>query len=324
MRALLFQPDASPRTFVATDYAEPQPAAGDVLVRVRRAGICATDLEIIRGYMGFAGVLGHEFVGEVVGGDDRLRGQRVVGEINCVPPAAGVRDPELRKHWPDRTVLGIAGRDGAFADFLTLPAENCHVVPSQVSDQQAVFVEPLAAACQVVRDHPLSGDSRVALIGTGRLGLLIAQVLALSGAELLAIGRNPVTLALAQRLGINAVRSDDVALYPQHDLVVESTGSIDGLQMALRLVRPRGVIVLKSTYAQPPTIDLAPIVIHEITVAGNRCGPFDEALHLLAAGRVQVDPLVTSVYPLECGVEALAAAAARGQIKVQLDIAGTC
>lgn len=311
------------------DHPQPKAGPGEVLIRVHLAGICSTDLEIVRGYMGFRGVPGHEFVGTVEEGPATLRERRVVAEINCAPPRvtgvnAGARklDDDTRKHLPGRTVIGILGRDGAFAERLVVPAENCHVVPDAVPDRHAVFVEPLAAACQVLRDHPVSNDTRATVIGTGRLGILCAQVLANAGCALQVLGRNEHTIALCRRLGLEAGNVDESPPRADRDLVVDCTGTADGLRLAMRIVRPRGTIVLKSTYAQPPTIDLAPIVIHEVTVAGNRCGPFAEALRLLERGAVQVEPLISRTYPLSQGVEAFAAAADRANVKVLLSAGG--
>jgi len=309
-------------TFVP-DYPDPSPGPGEVLVRVDVAGICATDLQIARGYMQFSGVPGHEFVGTVVRGSNTLQGRRVVAEINCVGPGSAARDADARKHARDRTVLGIAGRDGAFAEYLVVPAENCRVVPNEVSDRQAVFAEPLAAACQVIKDHPVDAQTRVAVLGTGRLGILCGQVLASQGCRLSIIGRNPKTLALCRRLGLPTRDVADVEASADYDLVVECMGSPDGLRLALQLVRPRGTIVLKSTYAGAAEVDLAPIVVHEIVVAGNRCGPFPEALRLLREQRVRVEEMIRGVFPLARGEEALAAARTAGSLKILLEPAAS-
>ncbi|MFQ5806331.1 MAG: alcohol dehydrogenase catalytic domain-containing protein [Phycisphaerae bacterium] len=304
-------------TFVP-DYPDPSPAPGEVLVRVDLAGICSTDLEIVRGYMNYSGVLGHEFVGTVVRGSDALCGRRVVAEINCVGPGSRARDADARKHARERTVVGITGRDGAFAEYLVVPVENCHVLPNEVSDRQAVFTEPLAAACQVVKDHPVEAETRAAVLGTGRLGILCAQVLAARGCRLSVMGRNSDTLALCRRIGLPTRDVASAEPSADYDLVVECTGSPDGLRLALRLVGPRGTIVLKSTYARVPDVDLAPIVVHEIVVAGNRCGPFPEALRLLREGRVRVDEMIHGIFPLARGEEAFAAARDRRNLKILL------
>src|SRR5262245_59633867 len=247
-------------TFV-TDRPDPTLAAGEVRIRVRLAGICSTDLEIVRGYMNFDGVPGHEFVGVLDRGPADLLGKRVVAEINCVTPDSLARQEDERKHaWP-RTVLGILGRDGTFAEFVTVPAENCHVVPDSVSDREAVFVEPVAAAVQVTRDFGFLRDMRVAVLGSGRLGILCAQVLALHVDAVDVIGRNGRTLQVCRSMGLRAIAVSEVSSNASYDAIVECTGSADGLQLALKCVRPRGAIILKSTYANPPEIDLSPVVI---------------------------------------------------------------
>lgn len=303
---------------VVTDRAAPVVRPGEVLIRVRLAGICATDLEIARGYMRFAGVPGHEFVGVVVDGSNALRGRRVVGEINCICGGCDLCRAGLSTHCRRRTVLGILGRDGAFAELLTLPEQNCHVVPGEISDQQAVFVEPLAAALQVLKEGAIDRHSRVAVLGTGRLGLLIAQVISNVRPRLTVIGRNPHTLEFCEQIGIHALRIEEASPTEDYDVVVEATGSPAGLRLALQLVRPRGTIVLKSTYAQPEPIDLAPIVINEIRLAGSRCGVFADAIAALRARQVNVDRMVTAVYPLRDAVDAFAAAANPANIKVLL------
>ncbi len=319
MRALVVDRAKPGGVALVADYRDPAPGPGEVLVRVDLAGICSTDLEIVRGYMGFTGVLGHEFVGTVVRGSDTLKGQRIVAEINCVGPGSEARDADARKHARDRTVLGIADRDGAFAEYLVVPTENCHVVPNEVNDRRAVFAEPLAAACQVVKDHPVTPGTRVAVLGTGRLGILCAQVLAARGCRLSVIGRNAGTLALCRRIGLPTRDVANVESNAEYDLVVECTGSPDGLRSALQLVRPRGTIVLKSTYTRAPDVDFSPIVIHEIVVAGSRCGPFPEALRLLREERVRVDEMISGVFPLAKGAEAFAAARDPQNLKILLE-----
>lgn len=332
MLALVLTNDSAQRVRLRTDYPIPSPSPGEVLIRVTLAGICATDLELTRGYMAFAGVLGHEFVGIVTAGPPELVGRRVVGDINCACGLCERYRHGLEKHCPRRTVLGIAGRDGAFAEFLTLPAANCHVVPDTIADEAAVFVEPLAAAAHVLDtlqhagltdgDGRVRPDVRIALIGTGRLGLLTAQVLATQPCRLDVIGRNPRTLALCRQWGLSTAAVREIADDPQHvaayDAVVECSGSPDGLQLALKLCRPCGLIVLKSTYAGAQPVDLAPAVVNEIQIIGSRCGDFDRALHLLERGQVQVVPLVSKEYPLRDGIAALAAAAEPESIKVLL------
>ncbi|MEW6251524.1 MAG: alcohol dehydrogenase catalytic domain-containing protein [Planctomycetota bacterium] len=318
MRALLIGPGDPPHIEFVPDHPDPRPAPGEVLVRVTLAGICATDLELARGYMQFAGVPGHELVGIVVHGPAHLLNQRVVGEINCPCGRCETCRRGLGRHCPHRTVLGIAGRDGAFAELLTLPAANCHLVPKHVTDEQAVFTEPLAAAVHVLDAVELERGTRVAVLGSGRLGLLVAQVLARAGCDLELFGRNPRTLAWAARHGLRITPLNHVVETGTHDVVVECTGAPEGLALALRLCRPCGTLVLKSTYAGPAGVDLAPVVINEVRVVGSRCGEFGPALRLLAEGGVAVDGLVTATFPLEDGPAALAAAARPEHIKVLL------
>lgn len=300
------------------DYPTPRPAPGEVLIRVHVAGICATDLEITCGYMQFAGVPGHEFVGTVVQGSPQLIGQRVVASINCACGRCEICGHGWPNHCPRRTVLGIAGRDGAFADYLTVPESNCHVLPPELPDEEAVFVEPLAAAAHVRDELPAARRLRVAQLGCGRLGMLIAQVLAQEPLDLTIFGRNPRTLGLCRHWGLPALHVDESEHRAGFDVVVECTGSPDGLRRALQLCAPRGTIILKSTYAERANVDLAPIVIHETRLIGSRCGEFRPAIELLANRRVRVAELITATFPLSDGVQALAAASQPEHIKVLL------
>jgi threonine dehydrogenase-like Zn-dependent dehydrogenase len=296
---------------------------------VVHAGICNTDLEILKGYFGFQGVLGHEFVG-VVEALNPLPGQaphvqlgdRVVGEINCVSCDSPARTAAERAQAPDRTTLGIAGRDGTFADYTTLPIANLHRVPDQVSDDEAVFVEPLAAACQVLEQVHIRSTDRVAVLGDGKLGLLCAQVIA-AGApcELTVIGKHANKLALAQRWGLRIAYADEAPLRA-FDVVVECTGSPAGFEHARQLLRPRGTLVLKSTYHGLPQVNLTMIVVDEITIVGSRCGPFEAALRLLAQRRVDVRSLIHARYPLEQGQLAFEHAQRAGVLKVLLTMGG--
>ena len=322
MRALVVDRARAGGVRLVADYRDPTPAAGEVLVRVDLAGICSTDLEIVKGYMGFTGVLGHEFVGTVVRGSQVLVGKRVVAEINCVPPGSAANCAAARKHAPDHTVLGIDRRDGVFADYVVVPVENCHVVPTGVNDRQAVFVELLAAACQVLEDCPVTAGMKVAVIGTGRLGMLCGQVLAANGCRPMMIGRNERTMTLCRNLGLPATRIEDVGDDGRWDVVVECSGVAAGLQAAIRLVRPRGAIVLKSTFAFGADVNLAPVVINEIRVIGSRCGPFDAALGLLERGAVRVEELIDAVFLLDKGEEAFVEAAKPGKLKVLIEPKG--
>jgi len=299
---------------VDPDYPEPVPAAGEVLVRVDLAGVCRTDFEIVKGYMRFRGVLGHEFVGTALGG--RHAGRRVVGAINCPCGRCDLCLAGLGNHCPGRTVLGIQGRDGAFAERLVLPEANLFPVPDAVPDRQAVFAEPLAAAIQVTRQVDLKAGRRILVLGDGRLGQLVARVLEAEGLSPKVIGRSTAKLRLLDACGIATARAD--AAKPSHDtdVVVECTGSATGLAMALGFVRPRGTVVLKSTVADTAGLNLAPVVVDEVTIIGSRCGPMDAAVAALERGAVGVEPLISAEYPLDEAPAALAAAAEPEAIKV--------
>jgi len=312
------------------DYPIPEPLPDEALVRVRLAGICNTDLEIVRGYAGFAGVPGHEFVGEVMSCPARpdLVGRRVVGEINCVCFDCAACRANRPTHCERRRVLGIVDHDGAFADYLTLPAVNLHPVPDELPDEIAPFVEPVAAAFEMLEQVHVRPTDRVAVLGDGKLGLLCAQVLALAGGPVTVVGKHREKLALAAQWGL-----DTYCLSPDRDeaplanvpgspwdIVVEATGSAGGLEMAGALVRPRGTIILKSTVAAHTTIALAPFTVNEYTVVGSRCGPFPPAIRALTRGTVHVRELISARYPLEQGAAAFARAAAPGVLKVQLAI----
>lgn len=294
---------------------------GEALVRVTLSGLCNTDLEIARGYAGFAGTIGHEFVGvvEEPGGGDLARGERVVGEINagcgaCERCASG--DP---RHCPTRTVLGIVGRDGAHADVLRLPARNLLRVPDGVADTQAVFVEPLAAACGVLERCPLEPSARVAVIGDGKLGLLCAMVLAAHGAAPLLVGKHESKLAIARARGVETAGLDEARRRARaFDVVVEASGAAGGFDLALDLLRPQGTLVLKSTFQGATPVDAARVVVDEIRVVGSRCGRFGPALDLLARGAVDVECLVSEVLSLDRGPGAMERASAPGVLKVLL------
>lgn len=301
------------------DYPTPQPGDGEVLVRVLRAGICETDLQLMQGYMGFCGVLGHEFVGIAESGP--LAGQRVVGEINCSCWDCETCRRGLPTHCPNRTVIGILGRDGAFADYISVPQKNLHPVPDSLSTDEAVFVEPVAAAFQILRQKLVQKGDRVSVLGDGRLGNLCAQVLAWSGCEVLVVGKHESKLDVLSDLGIHTALLGDVT--PQHDqdIVVDCTGSPTGLPTALQFVRPWGTVVLKTTVAGEQTLALAPIVIDEIRVIGSRCGPFPDAIAALNAGRISVKPLISDRFPLDDAVAALQHTASQPVLKVLLDVA---
>jgi threonine dehydrogenase-like Zn-dependent dehydrogenase len=302
------------------DLPVPEPAAGEARVRVLRAGICNTDLELVKGYYPFRGVPGHEFVGrvEAAPGCDDWIGKRVVGEINAVCGACAACRAGRERHCERRTVLGIVGRDGAFAEYLTLPVRNLHAVSEALADDVATFVEPLAAALEIQEQIAIHPADRVVVLGSGKLGQLIAQTLALVGCDLTVVGRSAAQLALLAERGIATLATEALPAR-RADVVVECTGQPQGLDLALRAVRPRGTIVLKSTYAGQPSLDLARVVVDEITLLGSRCCPFAPALALLERGAVDPRPLISARLPLEQGLRAFAQAAKPGALKVLLN-----
>lgn len=322
MRALTLTDDG---LRLRNDYPDPMPAAGEVVVRVRLAGVCATDLELMAGYQGgFRGVLGHEFVGDVVDAREspEWTGRRVVGEINIGCGVCALCRRGLHHHCRTRQVLGIHNRDGVFAETLALPVANLHAVPPSVDDETAVFTEPLAAALEILEQVHIAPETVVYVLGDGRLGLLCAQVLALTGCRLSVIGRHTAKLAhLQNRPGIKTVVADAAALEglvdEPADVVVEATGSPEGFALARRLVRPAGTLVLKSTYAGAlPNFDASRLVVDEITLIGSRCGPFGAALRLFEQELIRVKPMIEACYPLEDGAQALAHAGRKGVLKV--------
>jgi threonine dehydrogenase-like Zn-dependent dehydrogenase len=305
---------------VVCDRDEPDPSSGEAVIRVLLAGICGTDLEIARGYMTHGGVLGHEFVGLVESAPDPAWvGKRVVGEINVPCGACPACAAGMERHCPARTVLGILGRDGAFAEKVALPPENLHEVPASVSDEAAVLTEPLAAAHEILAQVPLAPGARVLVLGDGRLGQLAAHALARAGASPVVLGRHPEKLARLERLGFRTA-GETARLTRDFDVVIEATGDPSGLERALALVRPRGTIVLKSTYHGKPRLALAGIVIDEVTIVGSRCGSFEPALAHLAAEETLDAGFVTARYALDRVDEAFARAAAPDALKVLLTL----
>lgn len=334
MRALVYQHNT-----LTFDPQHPvlSPATGEALVRVLYAGICNTDIEIVRGYMHFEGIIGHEFAGivEAVNLDPArhspesasLIGKRVNGEINaaCCRQECWYCSHSMPTHCPDRTTLGIAGRDGAFAGYLTLPIENLHLIPDTVSDEEAVFVEPLAANFEMLEQVHIKPTDRAVVLGDGKMGQLAAQVLALTGCEVIMVGKHEDKLSLASRRGITTLLLRDADTFAldngrRADLVVECTGAARGLELAMRLVRPRGTIMLKSTVADQSTLHLAPIVIDEIRVQGSRCGPFAPALRALSNRSVDISPLISARFSLDDGLAAFDYATKPGVLKVLLKV----
>ena len=318
MTALVFDRQAGddPKLRLARERAQPEPPPGEVRIRTILAGICNTDIEIVRGYHGFQGVLGHEFVGIVDQAEDRsLVGRRVVGEISASCGVCATCRAGRTTHCPTRTTLGILGRDGVLADSFCLPARNLHMVPEDVPDEAAVFTEPLAAGCQVLEQVHLRPTERVIVLGDGKLGLLVAQVVALTGCDLTVVGRHAEKLGILAARGI-ATQLDGKGIDGDADVVIECTGQPAGFARARELLRPRGTLVLKSTYHGLVRADLSRLVVDEIQVVGSRCGPFPPAIRLLSQGLVDVLPLIEAEYPLDEALAAFEHAQQRGALKV--------
>ncbi|MFM5995851.1 MAG: MDR/zinc-dependent alcohol dehydrogenase-like family protein [Dolichospermum sp.] len=302
-----------------TDIPIPQPPKGEAVVKVLRAGICNTDLELLKGYYPYTGILGHEFVGIVEKGSEHLINKRVVGEINA---ACGYCRFCLRgepTHCENRTVLGIVNRNGAFAEYLCLPEKNLHLVPENVSTDAATFTEPIAAALEIQEQVKIIPDDRVLVVGDGKLGQLIAQTLALTGCDLLVVGRHKDKLANLENRGIKTGLVDDIK-DRSFDISVDCTGNPEGFATARRALRPRGTLVLKSTYAGDLSVDMSSLVVDEITLIGSRCGPFSPALELLAKNQIDVTYLIQANYPLSEGLAAFAKAQTKGVLKVLLEM----
>jgi threonine dehydrogenase-like Zn-dependent dehydrogenase len=306
------------------DYSVPEPGENEALIRVSMAGICNTDMEITRGYLGFHGVMGHEFVGIVEQAPEYAAGlinRRVVGEINCGCGTCDYCKAGMQKHCPSRTTLGIQGKDGIFAEYATLPVSNLYTIPDNVSDGEAVFTEPLAAAYEIHEQVKIKPAHEVLVLGDGKLGLLCALVLNLAGVQVTLAGRHAKKLNIAADQRIQTVNTtfekpDKVRKY---DIVVEATGSAEGFESALGYVKPRGTIVLKSTIASSQKINLAPLVIDEITLKGSRCGPFKAAIHILAQKGIDVNQLISGIYTLENAQEAFEEAQKKENLKILID-----
>lgn len=299
------------------DTPDPEPESDHALVRVRLAGVCSTDLQIFKGYMGFEGIPGHEMVGEVEDGPAEWIGKRVVAEINFACNACPACDRGMQRHCPTRSVMGILNADGAFAEKIAVPVANLHAVPDGLSDETAVFAEPLAAAFSIGEQVDLEPGAEVVVLGDGKLGLLCAFAQHASGAKVTLVGKHDEKLAKAAAAGIRSVHLDAFKAF-QADMVVEATGSESGLALAMQTVRPRGTLVLKSTVAAEHTLSLAPLVINEISVVGSRCGLFPPALQALSEDQIDVSALISQVYALDEGLQAVEHAARAGVLKVLL------
>lgn len=303
MKAIVFDNELK----LVTDYQKPVAKAGEALIRVTTGGICNTDYEITKGYMGYKGILGHEFVGvvEEINADDKsLLGKRVVGEINCGCKNCEWCHQGLERHCPNRSTLGIWQKDGCFAEYVTMPLSNLLEVAPNVPDEQAVFVEPLAAAVEILEQLHIQPAQKVVVLGDGKLGLTISLALNASNIDVLLVGKHQNKLAIAKAQGVRTQLFDEWETKKEWDFVVEATGSIAGFETALSLTKPRGTLVLKSTVAASKEFNLAPIVIDEIRVQGSRCGQFAPALRLLESNKIDFSPFVSGVYSVDDAMEA--------------------
>lgn len=297
----------------------PRRPRGSALIRLRCGGICNTDIELQRGYYGFKGVPGHEFIGDVVDADDKaLVGKRVVGEINLSCGRCSWCRKGLGRHCPQRQVLGIVRHPGAFRELLTLPERNLHVVPDRMPDEVAVFAEPAAAACEILDQIHLSPSTEVAVLGDGKLGLLVSQVLQAHGLKVHQFGRHKEKLRIAQRAGVATEIVPRRLPAAAYECVVEATGSPEGLQQAVRMVRPRGVVVMKSTTHDVVSIDTAPVIVNEVVLLGSRCGRFEPALRLLRQGKINIIDMISDSFPLDAAPRGFERAAQKGVLKVLL------
>lgn len=294
--------------------------ANEVLIKVLMGGVCNTDLEIIKGYMGYKGILGHEFVGIVEQADNNsLIGKRVAGEINCYCGECVFCKNNIKTHCPNRTTLGIFNRDGAFAEYVYLPEKCLHILPESICNEEAVFIEPIAAAFQITEQIPVKPEDKIIVLGDGKLGLLIAQVLSLFSNNIVAVGKHENKLNLLPQKNIKTVLLDQLKTENIYDIVVEATGSPVGLELAMSLCRPKGTIVLKTTIAESINFNVSKIVIDEINLIGSRCGPFKPAIQALAEKNISVKQLITDNFKVDNAIEAFERAKQKGTLKVLID-----
>ena len=317
MRAIWLE---NQRVTLKTGLSVPVPQPGEALIRVRLAGVCSTDLELLRGYYPFQGIPGHEFVGEVVEAPGFVEwlDKRVVGEINLTCGECNPCRQGNTTHCVQRKALGIRDWNGAFAEYLVLPVQNLHEIPENVPDEAAVFTEPLAAAFEILEQIPFSAQQHCLVIGAGRLGQLIAQVIRLTGCKLQVVARHPHQISLLEQIDVACISEADIAAGTV-DIVVEATGTPGGFYLARKAVRPRGIIVLKSTYRGDLEVNFSSIVVDEITLIGSRCGPFPQAIQALASGKIDPRGLIQACFPLEQGLQALDFAAKPGGLKVLIN-----
>lgn len=305
------------------DYAKPTPKKGEALIKVNTIGICNTDYEITKGYMGYKGILGHEFTGvvEQINADDNtLQGKRVVGEINCGCGECEWCHQGLERHCFNRSTLGIWQREGCFAEYVCLPVKNLLEIPANVTDEEAVFVEPLAAALEILEQLHIPPFKKVVVLGDGKLGLMIALSLNAAGLDITLVGKHENKLDIAKEQGVKTKLLDEIEINKEYDYVVEATGSISGLETSLALTKPRGTLILKSTIAASKEFNFAPVVVDEITIVGSRCGQFAPALRLLESKRIDVNPLISHIFDIDDSIEAFEKNKDKSSIKVLVKI----
>ena len=305
------------------DYKKPTPKQGEALIKVTYGGVCNTDKEITKGYMGYKGILGHEFTGvveEINDEDKTLLGKRVVGEINLGCKNCEWCAKNLERHCPNRSTLGILAKDGCFAEYVTLPLSNLIEIPENVPDEQAVFVEPLAAGLEILEQMHIQPCQKVMVLGDGKLGLLTALALNACGLDVLIVGKHQNKLDIAKNQGVKTQLLSEFEQAPKFDVVVEATGSITGFETSVNCVKPRGTLVLKSTIAASKELNLAPIVINEITILGSRCGRFEPAMRLIASGKIDFSQMISKIYPIEQAIKAFDANNEKDTIKILLKI----
>jgi len=317
MKAVVFDKELK----MDINHAKPVPQKDEALIKVSLAGICNTDYEITKGYMGYVGILGHEFVGvveEVNGEDKSWIGKRVVAEISygCDNPNCEWCAKKNYRHCPDRHTLGIWRKDGCFAEYVTMPTKVLFEVPENVTDEQAVFVEPLAAACEISEQLHIEPTQKVVVLGDGKLGLTTALALHSQNLDVLLVGKHQNKLDIAKNQGVKTKLLSDLKIENAYDVVVEATGTASGFETSMALTKPRGILVLKSTVATGKELNLAPIVINEITVLGSRCGQFLPALRLLENNRIDFKPFISGIYPVDKAIEAFEANKSKETIKV--------
>ncbi len=305
------------------NYEKPVPKKGEALIKVNTIGICNTDYEITLGYMGYKGILGHEFTGvvEEINDDDKsLAGKRVVGEINCGCGECEWCRKGLERHCPNRSTLGIWKREGCFAEYVCLPLKNLLEIPQNVSDEEAVFVEPLAAALEILEQLHIPPYKKVVVLGDGKLGLMIALALNAAGLNLTLVGKHQNKLDIAKAQGVKTKLLNELEIKKEYDFVIEATGSVSGLETSLALTKPRGTLILKSTVAASKEFNFAPVVVDEITIIGSRCGQFAPALRLLASKRIDVKPLITDIFKLDDSIAAFEKNQEKSAIKVLVKV----